>query len=79
MQFDLVSQEILADKTNRLILRVDPEDLVYLGFILESFEGWCNYTTIRKNEPFLQVDVSPDYYKNTVELLNFLRKWEYDE
>jgi len=43
LNFDIVAEEILEDRTNRIILRVAPEDLVYLGYILESFEGWCNY------------------------------------
>ncbi len=75
MRFDIVSSEILNDKTKRVILKVTDEDLFYLGYILESFEGWCNYTTIRKTEPFLQIDIAPDYINSTEELLNYLKNW----
>ena len=79
MQFENVSSEILEDKTKRVILQVASEDLVYLGFILESFEGWCNYTTIKRNEPYLQVDIAPDYVDSTEELLDYLKQWNYEE
>ena len=77
MQFELISEEILSDDSKRIILKVEPDDLLYLGYILESFEGWCNYTTIKKGEPYLQIDVSPDYVNSIHELLDFLKKWDY--
>jgi len=76
LNFDIVAEEILEDRTNRIILRVAPEDLVYLGYILESFEGWCNYTTIQNNEPLLQIDMTHDYVDCTKELIQFLKSWE---
>ena len=79
MKFELISEEILEDNTKRVILSVESEDLVYLGFILESFEGWCNYTTIKKSKPYLQIDISPDYVNQMEELLNILKDWKYDE
>lgn len=79
MEFERVSSEILTDNTKRVILRVASEDLVYLGFILESFEGWCNYTTIKKKEPYLQIDISPDYIGSTEELLVYLKQWNYED
>lgn len=79
MQFEQVASEILEDNTKRIILKVASEDLVYLGFILEAFEGWCNYTTIKKPEPFLQIDISPDFIASIEELLQYLKPWNYEE
>jgi len=76
LNFNLRSEETLKDGTRRILLEVASEDLVYLGFILESFEGWCNYTTVKKNTPYLQIDVTPDYAEPTRELINFLKNWE---
>jgi len=76
MDFEIITENILNDRTKRVVLRVAPKDLLYLGYILESFEGWCNYTTIQKNEPFLQIDITPDYIEPAIELLQFLKSWE---
>lgn len=79
MKFSVVDRETLGDGTERLMLNVPKEELVYLGYILESFEGWCNYTTPDKNEPFLQVDVTPDYINDFNKLIQALSEWNYKE
>ena len=79
MKFSVVNNEILLDGTERLMLTVPREELVYLGYILESFEGWCNYTTPNKNESLLQVDVAPDYREDFIKLINILQNWNYKE
>ena len=79
MKFSVANRETLADGTKRLMLNVPKEELIYLGYILESFEGWCNYTTPDKNEPFLQVDVTPDYIDDFNKLIQALSEWNYEE
>ncbi|MDP8269614.1 MAG: DUF4911 domain-containing protein [Candidatus Tenebribacter davisii] len=79
MKFSVVNKEILLDGTERLMLTVPREELVYLGYILESFEGWCNYTTPNKSESLLQVDVAPDYRDDFIKLINILQNWNYKE
>ena len=69
----------MADGTERVIIKVASEELIYLGYILESFEGLCNYTTPNKNEPFLQVDVTADYINDFNKLIQTLIKWNYEE
>ncbi|RLC56950.1 MAG: hypothetical protein DRH89_04565 [Candidatus Cloacimonadota bacterium] len=79
MKFSIVDSESLADRTERFIIKVPRKELIYLGYILESFEGWCNYTTPNKNEPFLQVDVTPDYLDDFNKLIQALIDWNYEE
>ena len=79
MKFSVAGRETLGDGTERLMLNVPKVELVYLGYILESFEGWCNYTTPDKNEPFLQVDVTSDYINDFNKLIQALSEWNYKE
>ena len=79
MNFFVADREILRDGTKRFMLNVPKEELIYLGYILESFEGWCNYTTPNKNEPFLQIDVTPDYLNDFNKLIKALSEWNYEE
>jgi len=79
MNFSIVDRKTLNDGTHRLIIEVPREELVYLGYILESFEGWCNYTTPNKSEPFLQVDVTADYVQDFNTIILALSKWNYEE
>jgi hypothetical protein len=58
VNFEIKEKQQLEDGTERFLIRVKKDELVYLGYFLESFEGWCNYTTPDKNQPILQVDVT---------------------
>ena len=79
MKFSIADRATLTDGTKRLMLNVPKEELIYLGYILESFEGLCNYTTPKKNEPFLQVDVTHDYIDDFNKLIQALSEWNYEE
>ena len=74
MKFRIINEEVLPDSTRRLRVEIDKKDLIYMGYILESWEGFCNYTTIYREKAYLQIDVMPDFYKVVKELLFFLRK-----
>lgn len=79
MKFSIAGRETLIDGTERLMLNVPKEELIYLGYILESFEGWCNYTTPNKNEPFLQIDAAPDYINDFNKLIQTLIEWDHEK
>lgn len=80
MNFCIIDKQFLGDKTLRLKLKIKDEDLVYLGYIIEAYEGWCNYTTVKKpSGKFLQIDVVPDYIDNFMELLNLIESYNYEE
>ena len=76
MNFKIKSQTFLADNSQRIKLSISGGKLVFLGFILESMEGWCNYTTVRENQPFLQIDIPADFIDEMHQLLDFLQSWE---
>jgi hypothetical protein len=65
----------MPDGTKRFNISVQDKERIYLGFILESFEGWCNYTTPIKSKPIMQVDVAPDYVSDFEKLYEYLAKW----
>jgi hypothetical protein len=76
LNFEIKERQQLEDGTERFLIRVKKDELVYLGYFLESFEGWCNYTTPDKNQSILQVDVTHDYVKYFDDLIDALKKWE---
>ena len=73
MNFQIKNEKLLTDKTGRFNIYIQKNELVYMGYFLESFEGWCNYTTPDKNETVLQVDVAPDYINDFKKLMKFLK------
>jgi hypothetical protein len=76
MNITIKDKYTLPDGCTRINLEVTDKERIYLGFILESFEGWCNYTTPQKKQPVLQIDVVPDFWNAFMELLGFLKKWQ---
>ncbi|MCD4796229.1 MAG: DUF4911 domain-containing protein [Candidatus Cloacimonetes bacterium] len=76
MNFQIKNEKLLSDKTGRFNICIQKNELVYMGYFLESFEGWCNYTTPNKSEPVLQVDVAPDYINDLKKMMKFLKSWE---
>ena len=79
MKFSIADRKTMADGTERFKIKVPREELIYLGYILESFEGLCSYTTPNKNEPFLQVDVTSDYIVDFKKLIKALSEWNYEK
>ena len=76
MEFELKETSILEDGSERIKLFVPGKELVFLGFVLESLEGRCNYTTVKDSESYLQIDVPPDFIEEIRQILNFLKKWK---
>ncbi|MFO7896149.1 MAG: DUF4911 domain-containing protein [Candidatus Cloacimonadales bacterium] len=76
MNFRVVAENYLADGSLRLILEVKNSQLIYVGFFLEAFEGFCNYTTPQRKKPLLQVDIAPDYIESMQEILEFMQSWD---
>ena len=76
MDFRIISDKILDDETRRLHLEINRSELMYLVYFLESFEGWCNCTTVDKKKHILQIDVTESYEKKVRELLGYLRKYK---
>lgn len=79
MNISVVSTKSLSDGSERFLICVSAAELIYLGYILESFEGLCNYTTPKKGEPILQVDVTSDYIQDFNLVIQALQEWNYEE
>lgn len=77
MRFSEVNRSILADGTIRILVSIGRNDLVYFGFLLETCEGWCNYTTVDRHICLVQIDVIPDYAGDIDKILGMIRDWEY--
>lgn len=76
MEIQILAETGLQDGSTRFNIGVSDGERIYLGYILESFEGWCNYTTPIKEKPILQVDVAPDFLNDFKILFEFLKNWE---
>ncbi len=79
MNFNIKSEVFLPDGTLRILLEVKKYELVYVVFLLESFEGFCNYTTPIRKAPILQVDVPQDFIDDVRRILTFMKAWELGE
>ncbi|HPR17230.1 MAG TPA: hypothetical protein PLD62_03185 [Candidatus Cloacimonadota bacterium] len=75
MNIQIVDESVLNDGMRRYQIAVQDNELIYFGFILESLEGWCNYTTPDKSFPVLQVDVAADFVSDFRQIYDFLEKW----
>lgn len=76
MRFDILHRKVLDDKTYRIDVEIDTSQLMYFGYFIEAHEGWCNYTTINKNPTVVQVDITPDFIDEFLELLGVLKALE---
>ncbi|MEA3475889.1 MAG: DUF4911 domain-containing protein [Candidatus Cloacimonadota bacterium] len=78
MQIDIVSEKILDDEATELIVQTNSTDLQFIGFILESFEGYCNYTTIDKKKMLLRIIIPKNFKQDVEEIINYLKDYVYD-
>jgi len=76
MNLAIINESFLEDKTKRILLKIQSDELMYFGYFIEGFEGWCNYTTPDKNESVLQVDIAPDFVEEFEKVLLILQEWE---
>lgn len=77
MIFTEINRNILTDGTIRILVSICRNDLVYFGFLLESCEGWCNYTTVDRQKCLVQIDVVPDFTRDFEKILGLIRDWDY--
>ncbi len=78
MQIDIVSEKILDDEATELIVQTNSTDLQFIGFILESFEGYSSYTTIDKKKMLLRIIIPKNFKQDVEEIINYLKDYVYD-
>lgn len=55
-------------------LRVNPKDMAYVKFIVESYEGLAVLRTVNPREGIMEWMIPPDLVKEVEELIDSLRK-----
>jgi hypothetical protein len=60
--------------TISLLIQIPPEEIAFLSFILESYEGVAIARTVDPNEGLVELMVSPDYQEDMREILKDLSR-----
>ena len=60
--------------TVSLLIQIPPEEIAFLSFILESYEGVAIARTIDPRQGLLELMVSPDYQEEIREILKDLSR-----
>jgi len=73
----MFSFKIISEKQNSngdviYLFRIPPNEVIYMGYILESLEGWAYYTTIDNKESIMHVEVIRDYVQDFERLLKVM-------
>jgi len=58
--------------TISLLIRIPPEEIAFLSFILESYEGVAIARTVDPLQGLMELMVSPDYQEEMREILKDL-------
>lgn len=60
--------------TVSLLIQIPPEEIAFLSFILESYEGVAIATTVDPHKGLVELMVSPDYQEDMREILKDLSR-----
>ncbi|HEX37615.1 MAG TPA: DUF4911 domain-containing protein [Candidatus Cloacimonetes bacterium] len=76
MKIEEISRRYLDGNSEELIVHVDKKDLQLLGYILETIEGMCYYSTIDKDDSQVKITYTVDYKLDIEKILKSLREHE---
>ncbi len=76
MEIKEFDRTVLPDGVVRFCFAMPSENFLYAGYILESLEGLCIYTTPENNPDIMQIDVVPDLIKEFMSILTELKNME---
>lgn len=74
MDFEIVSRTKIEGNSEELVLKTEKNNLQLLGYILETVEGMCHYTTIDKEETLLKVVYTLDFKEDVARILQSLKE-----
>ncbi|MGC9337178.1 MAG: DUF4911 domain-containing protein [Candidatus Cloacimonadia bacterium] len=77
MQIVELEENILKDSAVELIIQSSSRDLQILCYILESFEGYCNYSTIDKQKSIIRIVCPKDFAPEVKKIISYLRNFSY--
>lgn len=61
-------------ETNRIILRIPRKDICYFQWIVESYDGMANMSTINPAKGEIQVSLSPYCKEEVLSLIEYLKE-----
>jgi hypothetical protein len=75
MDFRIVEREITQENVIILTIQIAPKDQIVFCYVLESWEGAFNYSTVDKQNNLISVQIAGDYSQEADEILEFLKKY----
>jgi len=76
MHLKEINSNKFSDDSYEVIIKTKPTELVYLGYFLEGFEGFCYFTTLNKKEMKVKITVTEDYVTIVNKILKFLKNYQ---
>lgn len=76
MKFQIQEKRKNPDQSDTYLIKLPREEVIFMGYILESLEGWVHYSTIDKKESILSVEVIKDYCSKFEELIKRIAQLE---
>jgi hypothetical protein len=74
MDFEIVSRTKIEGNSEELVLKTEKNNLQLLGYILETVEGMCHYTTVDKEETLLKIVYTLDFKEDVDRILQSLKE-----
>jgi hypothetical protein len=63
-------------ETSRIIVCIPKEDICYFQWIIESYDGMANMSTIDPAKGEVQISVTPDCKEEILSLIKYLKEEE---
>ncbi|HHE40039.1 MAG TPA: DUF4911 domain-containing protein [Candidatus Cloacimonetes bacterium] len=74
MDLEIVSRTKIEGNSEELVLKTEKNNLQLLGYILETVEGMCHFTTVDKEETLLKVVYTLDFKEDVDQILQLLKE-----
>ncbi len=74
MDFEIVSRTKIEGNSEELVLKTEKNNLQLLGYILETVEGMCHYTTVDNEETLLKIVYTLDFKEDVDRVLQSLKE-----
>ena len=69
LSFHILSKTTTDVGDHEYLIKIKPEEMIYMGYIIESLEGWAFHTVIDKDENILYISVLKGYTADFEKLL----------
>jgi hypothetical protein len=74
LNFTIISTSLNANGDKIFLLQIPPAEIITMGYIIESLEGWAFHTIIDKERFILHVEVIRDYVECFDKLMEKMKK-----